>query len=393
MRTLVCVTRVGVAYGVLPTVDRVRWWAKVASQVAAKTMPPHVEWVWRTAPQHRDLVQTLAPDRVHVVDETDVQVPSIVGEKFLVARLDADDALYPSAWDALSDASQTIGPDGAVVFWCGRQINLVDGRGWCLDYRGHWTPPYLALAQDGRDKMLDVGGQHTSATKGRKVHDVAEPSWLQLVGPWNAENTPDKFGRNDGWPISQILKEADMAHETLAFDGELDELAARFGTDKGSAPGRGLSPKRYVGAFYQPALEPVRDQPVRLLELGVHGGASIRTWLEFLPNAKVAGVDVRPAPGNLTDHPRYRHFQGDQTDMGLLTSAVEWLGGLGCWIDDASHRTVDHIASHAILWPLLASGGWAALEDLHASPASVPWLKELGAEFLADGRLAVLHKP
>ena len=39
-----------------------------------------------------------------------------------------------------------------------------------------------------------------------------------------------------------------------------------------------------------------RDQPLRILELGVHSGASLLIWRDYLPNATVVGLDIEPEP-------------------------------------------------------------------------------------------------
>jgi hypothetical protein len=57
-------------------------------------------------------------------------------------------------------------------------------------------------------------------------------------------------------------------------------------------------------------------------------------------------------------------------------------------IDDCSHRTQDHRATFDQLQNHVRY--WYAIEDLHATPASVPWLKELGPTFHCQDRLAVV---
>ena len=395
-RRLVVVTRVGCRFGTgqVPSEERVRWWARLASEVAAGGIPEQARWVWTTAPEHLELVRTLAPETATVMPQDTREIPNVAGGRFTVVRCDADDRWFPGALDV--EMLTSLLPRTAVAYPCGRQIDLDSGVGRALDYRGHHLPPFLAVTQDQRAMMLDVGGQHTEVGRGRNVRQILEPSWLQLVGGWNTANRPNKFGRDDRWPVNQIMKEASMTNDMLAFDGELDRLAARHGTDKGSAPGRGLFPKRYTRA-YEALLAPRRDEPLRLLELGVQAGSSIRMWLDYLPDAKVAGVDIKPVPNQLKQAPgrlRYRHFQGEQADPKVLGAALDWLGGeADVVVDDCSHKHADHVASHGILWPRLAAGGWYACEDLHAAPASVDWLKDLGAEFHAEDRLAILHKP
>ena len=55
----------------------------------------------------------------------------------------------------------------------------------------------------------------------------------------------------------------------------LTELCNRFGTDKGTTVGGW--PHAY-SELYEPLFAPWRDQVVRLLEIGVFDGASLRVW-------------------------------------------------------------------------------------------------------------------
>jgi Methyltransferase domain len=144
---------------------------------------------------------------------------------------------------------------------------------------------------------------------------------------------------------------------------KLDEIAAKYGTDKSSVAPAKLSAKSYTIAYNQ-YLEGVREKPLVLLEIGVWGGSSLQMWEEYLPNAKIIAIDIdRKCKRFETE--RSKIFIGDQTDIPFLTSVGDAEGPFDCIIDDGGHRMEHHQASLPALWPYLREGGWYAIEDLH----------------------------
>jgi hypothetical protein len=309
-RTLVVVTRIGARMSSgspLPSIPLTDKHLSIASRVASPalaqvTRPLH--WAIVTSPQRVDQVLDALDGwelhrhplpYLHVQGSEQFTAKLIPGEHFLTVRLDADDAWLPATLDRLPD---DLPSNHALHFPNGWQIDTVSGKGCALSYTGHWTSPYLAIANDGRENMLEIHEPHTSIEKVRTVVTDPTPAWLQLVGGWNTSNQWDRFGHGNLWPVKTILADAGLPPSALAWDGPLDELAATHGTDKGSAPGRGLFPKHYI-PIYEQLMEPWKtrpDEPFHLVEFGVQDGGSIRTWLDWLPNARIVGVDLRSCP-------------------------------------------------------------------------------------------------
>ncbi len=67
---------------------------------------------------------------------------------------------------------------------------------------------------------------------------------------------------------------------------QLDDIGVRNGTAL-STLGRGCL------AQWQRFLDPLRDEPFDLLEIGVGSGASLRTWREWFPLAHLVGLEAR----------------------------------------------------------------------------------------------------
>lgn len=89
---------------------------------------------------------------------------------------------------------------------------------------------------------------------------------------------------------------------------------------------------------YDLVLEPWLNQPIVLLELGVHTGSSLVLWRDYFPLGTIVGIDIDlsrsiPASG------RIHLFEGDQADRTLLSRVASQVApdGFDIIIDDASH--------------------------------------------------------
>jgi hypothetical protein len=153
----------------------------------------------------------------------------------------------------------------------------------------------------------------------------------------------------------------------------LDEIFLECHTDKASI-------HEYHAHDYGPAyecfFESRREEELHLLEIGVGGGQSIQSWLEYFPAALITGVDLvsdtNPwnTPG-VNTHPRYQFFQGNQSDAVMWKCLRASVGhDFDIIIDDGSHFSGDIINTFKSLWPILIKGGFYCIEDLHVDQES-----------------------
>ena len=129
-------------------------------------------------------------------------------------------------------------------------------------------------------------------------------------------------------------------------------------------------------AIYQAVFGPRRADPMRILEIGVLLGSSLRLWKQYFahPETLVVGIDIRPeciefdAPA---DGIRVRI--GSQADAAFLKRVVEEFGPFDLIIDDGSHHSSHMIASFNHLYSEgLKDNGIYFVEDLHAN-YWLPW--------------------
>ncbi|MGI8677843.1 MAG: class I SAM-dependent methyltransferase [Jatrophihabitans sp.] len=162
----------------------------------------------------------------------------------------------------------------------------------------------------------------------------------------------------------QRLEAEHKAREWAEKSKSLTELAKHFRTDKWGT-------HRYT-PHYQRHLESLRDEPVRLLEIGIggygrheDGGASLRMWKHFFPNGQIVGLDIEDK--SFVAEERIRVYQGDQSDPGLLMRINEESGPFDIIVDDGSHRVFHVLPSFETLFPLLAENGIYVIEDAQSS--------------------------
>jgi hypothetical protein len=163
----------------------------------------------------------------------------------------------------------------------------------------------------------------------------------------------------------------------------LTQIANECLTDKGSVCAHKNKSSNYYTDVYSAYMERLRDKPVRLLEIGLGvsgdalqsnlvtsenpGGASLRTWHQYFPNAQIFGIDINAA--KFLDNDRIKTFVADQGDASQLQEIIRSIGPeqLDIIIDDGSHRPDHQQISFATLFPFLRPGGLYFIEDLSSN--------------------------
>lgn len=153
----------------------------------------------------------------------------------------------------------------------------------------------------------------------------------------------------------------------------LDDLAVKYGSDKHSGH------HDYCGA-YEDNLTKFRDKEVSLMELGFggyhypdRGGAGMRMFHEWMPNARIVSVDLHWKTPILDDRTGFYHADlsnpADRANiMKMETIPPDII------IDDASHVNHHVIDTFKDFFAWLKPGGVYVIEDLESSW----WADEFG---------------
>jgi hypothetical protein len=142
----------------------------------------------------------------------------------------------------------------------------------------------------------------------------------------------------------------------------LDDIGVRHGSELSSL-------SRDQLRSWERFLAPLREQRFDLLQIGVADGASLRTWREWFPAARLVGLDPRrlfldsPIAGCTIVH-------GNQTDLGALQPLVRDYQ-LRLIVDDGSHHPDDHVQTFQLLFPWLEAESvyiCAGIGELKSAP-------------------------
>jgi hypothetical protein len=139
----------------------------------------------------------------------------------------------------------------------------------------------------------------------------------------------------------------------------LTELCQRYSTDK--CPFH----HNYV-EFYEALFSPLKNQRIRLLEIGVLEGKSMRLWEAYFPDARIFGLDIEPKTQYDTERVKTLVAdQGNRMDLAKVTSVTG--RDFDIILDDGGHRMDQQQISFGTLFPAIKSGGLYIIEDIHTS--------------------------
>ena len=139
-----------------------------------------------------------------------------------------------------------------------------------------------------------------------------------------------------------------------------------------------------------------RDRPIRMLEIGVFRGGSLRMWKQYFhPDSTIVGIDIDPscAAHEIADQNVFVRI-GSQADPNFLAAVNGEFGPFDIILDDGSHKTHHQIISFGALFrSALKDGGCYMVEDCHTNY----WIKHVDSPetFIEVSKqmVDILHEP
>ena len=72
---------------------------------------------------------------------------------------------------------------------------------------------------------------------------------------------------------------------------------------------------------YDPILSAWTDKDVKLLEIGIHKGGSLKLWRDYFPRGTIVGIDLE-LPDGFIPGERIQLFKGSQADTQFLSEVA-----------------------------------------------------------------------
>lgn len=143
---------------------------------------------------------------------------------------------------------------------------------------------------------------------------------------------------------------------------ELTILANKYNSDKGTEYGSKHGFTEVYGKYF----DEFKYKEIKILEIGINDGSSLKMWYDYFPNANIYALDIddkeifsneRIGCGIL-DQSNESHLKEFSDKIDMMFDII---------LDDGSHHISDQQLTFGYLFPLLNSKGLYIIEDLHTS--------------------------
>ena len=120
---------------------------------------------------------------------------------------------------------------------------------------------------------------------------------------------------------------------------------------------------------YESYFEKIRDEKLKILEIGIADGKSLLTWSDYFKNSIIIGIDIHKI--NIVEKKLDRNnievHQGSQSDQSFIKEIISKYKEFDIIIDDGSHLSKDVKKSFELLFPALKDNGLYIVEDMQTS--------------------------
>jgi len=137
--------------------------------------------------------------------------------------------------------------------------------------------------------------------------------------------------------------------------------------------------------FYPNYFEKFRNDKFKMVEIGYGDGASMKSWVEYFPNADITVMDINV---ELEYSDRCRVIKGDQSKLESLNDIINRVSRAKLIIDDGSHNPDHQINTFYYLFRnLLEPGGVYIIEDIELTY----WNPESALYGFKSGETNIIH--
>ena len=120
---------------------------------------------------------------------------------------------------------------------------------------------------------------------------------------------------------------------------------------------------------YEPFLLKLKNKKLKILEIGVADGSSIKSWSDFFKNSTIVGIDIKKIDLKKKNLKRknINIYCGSQVDAHFINKLTSKYGKFDIIIDDGSHLPKHVIKTFNLLFEKLSKNGIYFIEDIQTS--------------------------
>lgn len=143
----------------------------------------------------------------------------------------------------------------------------------------------------------------------------------------------------------------------LYYQNEYDKLERGYQLDKFD--------HMYLQKYYNKEFVDKRENEIKLLEIGVARGVSIRFWSEWFTNGTIYGIEQYHQDEDYTYFEKYGLKNIIMNDaVKKETSDMFMANSMDYIIDDGSHQLLDQIIATELYLPKIKPNGKMIIEDI-----------------------------
>lgn len=115
---------------------------------------------------------------------------------------------------------------------------------------------------------------------------------------------------------------------------------------------------------YESLFMPFRDKQIKILEIGVFKGESLKALKECFKQSKLIGVDINNECKIYENINENIYIEiGNASDKNFIDKIINKHGNFDIILDDGSHKNEDVIKTFELLFPFLNDNGLYIVED------------------------------
>ena len=152
--------------------------------------------------------------------------------------------------------------------------------------------------------------------------------------------------------------------QDLSSDNELTLIGNKYKDSTDKIPLCDYWRKHNYTEFYGPLFNRIRNDKLKIVEIGVRWGGSILMWLDYFPNAEIYcfEINLKQLKVELPKTDRLKVFEGNAYDENFVKKKLE-NEKFDIIFDDGSHNVNDQIKFFNIYKNYIKKNGYMLCED------------------------------